>query len=119
MRKPDFCICENKGADQSRGNCETDQRLRFRYSDSTVPLLNIAKNFKPLACFSDCTGRFMLHLVDNPEDRFSRVTAHFKFEFWVLVVAIADPLPLNYIIIHVKSKGVKVPKSYILAHKNP
>ena len=39
MRKPDFCLCENKGADQLRGNREADQRLCFRYSDSTIPLL--------------------------------------------------------------------------------
>ena len=39
MRKPAFCICENKDADQLRGNREADQRLYFRYSDSTIPLL--------------------------------------------------------------------------------
>ena len=40
MRKPAFCICENKDADQLRGNCEADQRLCFRYKDSTIPLLH-------------------------------------------------------------------------------
>ena len=40
MRKPDFCICENKDADQLRGNREADQRLCFRYTDSTIPLLS-------------------------------------------------------------------------------
>ena len=39
MRKPVFCICENKDADQLRGNREADQRLCFRYLDSTIPLL--------------------------------------------------------------------------------
>ena len=39
MRKPAFCICENKDADQLRGNREADQRLCFRYWDSTIPLL--------------------------------------------------------------------------------
>ena len=29
MRKPAFCICENKDADQLRGNREADQRLCF------------------------------------------------------------------------------------------
>ena len=38
VRKPDFCICENKGADQLRGNCAADQCLCFRYFDSTIPL---------------------------------------------------------------------------------
>ena len=32
-------ICENKDADQLRGNHEADQRLCFRYTDSTIPLL--------------------------------------------------------------------------------
>ena len=39
MRKPAFCICENKDADQLRGNREADQRLCFRYMDSTITLL--------------------------------------------------------------------------------
>ena len=39
VRKPAFCICENKEADQLRGNCEADQRLCFCYTDSTIPLL--------------------------------------------------------------------------------
>ena len=34
VRKPAFCICENKDADQLRGN-----RLCFRYTDSTISLL--------------------------------------------------------------------------------
>ena len=39
VRKPDVCICENKDADQLRGNREADQRLCFRYTDSTISLL--------------------------------------------------------------------------------
>ena len=40
MRKPTICIGEKKGADQLRGNREADQRLCFRYTDSTRPLLS-------------------------------------------------------------------------------
>ena len=40
MRKPTFCIGENKDADQLRGNREADQRLCFRYIDSAIPLLS-------------------------------------------------------------------------------
>ena len=49
MRKPDFCICANKDADQLhsydqlRSNCAADQRLCFRYTDSTIPLLPKSK----------------------------------------------------------------------------
>ena len=39
VRKPAFCICENKDADQLCGYREADQRLCFRYIDSTIPLL--------------------------------------------------------------------------------
>ena len=34
-----FCICKNKDADQLCGNREADQRLCFRYTDRTIPLL--------------------------------------------------------------------------------
>ena len=42
MRKPTFCICENK---------EADQRLSFGYSDSTIPLLSKFKisSLQPLS----------------------------------------------------------------------
>ena len=40
MRKPAFCICENKGADQLRGNREADQRLCFRYIVQSLFFLN-------------------------------------------------------------------------------
>ena len=33
--KPYFCVCENKGADHLRGERAADQRLCFRYIDST------------------------------------------------------------------------------------
>ena len=73
MRNPDFCLCENKGADQLCSNCTTDQRLCFRYSDTDNFSSTYSQTFKHLACFSDCTGRFVSDLVGNPEDRFSRV----------------------------------------------
>ena len=43
MGKPRICISENKGADQLRSNCETDQRFCFRYTVSTIPLLSESK----------------------------------------------------------------------------
>ena len=46
---PTICICENKDADQLRGNREADQRLCFRYTDSIIPLLSKSKisNLEP------------------------------------------------------------------------
>ena len=37
--KTGFLHMRNKDADQLRSNCEADQRLCCRYSDSTIPLL--------------------------------------------------------------------------------
>ena len=76
MRKPDVCICENKDADQLRGNREADQRLCFRHPDCTIPLLSEIRNFKPLAIFCGCTAWLVSDLVGNPEDRFSQNEAH-------------------------------------------
>ena len=65
VRKPAFCICENKDADQLRGNREADQRLCFRYIDNTIPLLP-----KPLAIFCGCTDRFVWDLIETPKTGF-------------------------------------------------
>ena len=43
--KPDFCICENKGADQLRGNHAVDQRLYFRYID-TISLFFLNQKYQ-------------------------------------------------------------------------
>ena len=43
MRKPDFRICENKDADQLRGNREADQLLCFRYTHSIIPPLSVSE----------------------------------------------------------------------------
>ena len=40
MRKPDFCICENKAADQLCGNRTADQCLCFHHMGSAILLLS-------------------------------------------------------------------------------
>ena len=72
VRKPVFCICENKDADQLSGNREADQRVCFRYTDSTIPLLSKSEIFKLLAIFCGCTAWFVSELVENPEYWFSQ-----------------------------------------------
>ena len=49
MRKPDFCLCENKGADQLWCKC----------TDRTFPPKLIPKNFKILGFFYGCIGRLV------------------------------------------------------------
>ena len=75
MRKPAFCICENKDADQLRGygNREADQRLCFRYIDSSIPLL-----LNPKFQASSYLQWLYSPVCVGPEDRFSYYEAHFK-----------------------------------------
>ena len=76
MRKPDFCICENKDADQLRGNREADQRLCFRYTDSIISLLPTYEisSLQPssVAVQPGLCGTWS----ETPEDRFSHNEAH-------------------------------------------
>ena len=75
MGKPTIGMCENKGADQVRGNREADQRLCFRYSDSTIPLLlkSEISSFSFLClCRPVCVGP-----VRKPHCWFSHEAAHF------------------------------------------
>ena len=62
IRKPTKCLGENKGADQLLGNREADQRLCFRYMDSTI-LLQLKYKISNLTIFCDCTARFVSNLV--------------------------------------------------------
>ena len=39
MRKPVFCLCKNKDADQLRGNHTADQCLCFRFINNAISLL--------------------------------------------------------------------------------
>ena len=83
MRKSAFCICENKDADQLRGDREADQRLCFRYIDSTIPLLSKIRNLKLLATLCGCTARFVWDLVGNPEYRFSHNEANISANVFI------------------------------------
>ena len=84
MAKPSICPGENKGADQLRSNCEADQRLCFRYSDSTVPLLfkSEISTFK-LFCVTVQVGLCRTQLVGNHIVGFStrRLTGIIYFLF--------------------------------------
>ena len=65
MRKQDYCLCENKGADQLCSYCTADQCLCFHYKDSMIPSLLIPKI--STFWFSSVTvhGVFMSDLVRN------------------------------------------------------
>ena len=70
MRKPDFCICGNKGGDQLCGNRTADQRICFHYLDSKVPLLHKSEIFSLLPSSVVYIAQFVSDLVGNPKDRF-------------------------------------------------
>ena len=50
MRKPTICLCENKDADQLRGNREADQRLCFRYLPLDVATIARASKSGTATC---------------------------------------------------------------------
>ena len=93
VRKPTICMGENKDADQLRGNREADQRLCFRYTDSTFPPLLKPKIFKILGFFCDCTGWFVLDLVGIPNCWFSHAQAHMYGIFFLFHY---ENLPMQY-----------------------
>ena len=74
MRKPAFCICENKDADQLLSDCAADQRLCFRYNDSTIPLFLFQASSHLLWLYSP-----VCVLVGNPKTGF--LTTRLNF-FW-------------------------------------
>ena len=66
MRKPTFCMCENKGADQLRSNCTAVQHLCFRYTDCTINSTTfLNQNFLLLSIFCACVARFVSDLFGN------------------------------------------------------
>ena len=74
MRKPAVGICEIKGTDQLHSNCTAEQRLCFRFIDSTNPLL-----YKAKAIICGFTAQFVSDLVGNSKDRFSRDIPHIVY----------------------------------------
>ena len=85
MRKPAFCMCENKGSVTAK----LISAFVFATQIVQSPYL---RNSKLLAIFCGCTAWFVSDLVENPEDQFSHNEAqilmdHFlqfsiNFEMW-------------------------------------
>ena len=71
MRKPAFCICENKGGVTAK------LISTFVFATQIVQSLYLLnRNFESLAIFCACTAQFVSDLVGNPEDGFSHDAAH-------------------------------------------
>ena len=77
IRKPTICICENKGADQLRSNCEADQRLCFRY---TVQFLSFQNPKFPVSSVLLCLySPVCVRPVRKPHCWFSHEAAQLCF----------------------------------------
>ena len=78
MRNPIYAICEQQRRRPACASAQSDQRhycsLPRWYNISSFYI----RNFKPLAGFCGCAGRFVSYLVGNPEDRFSRDVAQIE-----------------------------------------
>ena len=77
MRKPAFCVCENKGADQLQDKCAADLLLYFHYLVLSLYFLNL----KPYSLGYVRSGL-------NPEDMFSSDATHILLMFSMLSVFI-------------------------------
>ena len=75
-KKTEFCLCENKGADQLRSNCEADQHLFFVTRIVQFRIVQFLYFINPK--FQASNHLLNLHrlVCGNPEDWFSRVVAH-------------------------------------------
>ena len=81
MRKHVYTICEQERRRSACAAPQSDQRLcgslpRQYYSSNFY-----IGNFKSLASFCGCAGRFESYLVENHEDRFSRDEAQLYEHF--------------------------------------
>ena len=85
VRKASFCICENKDADQLRSYCAADQRLYFRYRDSTIPLLPKTEFSMLLTSSVVVTDQ-----VGNPEERGSN---HFEYLYVLCIQCLLLYIP--------------------------
>ena len=70
MRKSAFCICENKDADQLRGNREADQGLCFRYLDSKSLYFLNTKIEASSHILGGCTAWFVSDWSETPKTGF-------------------------------------------------
>ena len=76
-------IGENKGADQLRSNCKADQRICFRYTDSTILPLSKSKISILYPCSVTvqsglCRTRSETQIVGFPTDRLTKESYHVK-----------------------------------------
>ena len=72
MRKPDFCLCDNKDADQLCSNCTADQRLCFCYTNSIIFLKSWAQRERVVTVFfiifQERQKTFSFFFKANPRD---------------------------------------------------
>ena len=102
MRKPATCIYENKDADQLRGNPEADQRLCFRYTDSTIPL--------PLKSEISSLLLWLYSPVCVGPGRKPRKTGFLTTRLiFVFILVLIIPIPVQYVlysIFHINILGI-------------
>ena len=70
MRKPAFCICENKGTG-------ADQLSLFSLNSSYKPSTCQIRNFQPLVIFCDCTIRFCVESGPKPQNNYMKAQTGF------------------------------------------
>ena len=75
VSKPEF-DWKNKGSDQLCSKCTADQHLCFRYTDSTIPLLNLKSEASSHLLW--LLGPVCVRPGPNREKWFARTAAHLE-----------------------------------------
>ena len=95
--------------ERRRSAAAADQRLCFRYTDSTIPLLHKTK-ITSLYGFYGCTAWLLWDQVKNPEDRFSHNEAHIiltTFSVWISNILPVIAHTFAYTTDFIDTKGVQ------------
>ena len=108
MRKPAFCICENKGEDHLHRHHAADQHFSFPYIDSTISLLpksEISSLWPSMVVQPD-----LCRTWSETPNRFSRNEAHFTCSDVVVesddILCIKNCKPYDVHCVHNKTKSI-------------
>ena len=117
MRKPAFCICENKDEDKA------DQRLYFRYTDSTITLLPRYEISSLLPSCAFVQPGLCRTWLETPKACFltTRLICHLKFFFIIYRNVGQEPPapPPNFRLVPVKQQKEPEPQPAPASSEKP
>ena len=117
MRKPAFCTCKNKSADQLCSNRTANQRLCFRYIDSTIPLLPKSETSSPCSSSVVAQPGLCWTWSKTPKTGFSHVVAQMSSLSSLLLSPTIGLAPVKLMGIYCSSKSALAMMSETLRYE--